>query len=69
MTDSSNVDRLLAQANEEATRMLELAREKSEDLIRRDITVFGSWFCFTSEFSEMLALYRQGLPLRDQATP
>jgi DNA repair exonuclease SbcCD ATPase subunit len=29
-------DRLLAQANEEATRMLELAREKSEDLIRRD---------------------------------
>lgn len=29
-------DRLLAQANEEATRMLDLAREKSDDLVRRD---------------------------------
>ncbi|NLV74082.1 MAG: zinc-binding dehydrogenase [Chloroflexi bacterium] len=39
-----------------------LSLSPSEDLIRRDITVFGSWFCFTSEFSEMLALYRQGFP-------
>lgn len=29
-------DRLMAQANEEATRMLELARQKSDELIRRD---------------------------------
>lgn len=29
-------DRILAQANEEATRMLDLAREKSDDLVRRD---------------------------------
>jgi DNA repair exonuclease SbcCD ATPase subunit len=29
-------DRLLAQANEEATRIVELARERSEELIKRD---------------------------------
>lgn len=29
-------DRMLAQANEEATRMLELARQKSDELVRRD---------------------------------
>src|SRR5690606_12055878 len=29
-------DRLIAQAKEEATRMLQLAREKSEELVRRD---------------------------------
>ena len=32
----------------------------SEDLIRRDITVFGSWFYFFSEFDAMVALYREG---------
>jgi len=32
----------------------------SEDLIRRDITMFGSWFFFASEFPQMLALYRAG---------
>ena len=29
-------DRLLAQANEEATRVLKLARERSEDMVNRD---------------------------------
>ena len=29
-------DRLMAQANEEATRLLELARQKSDELVRRD---------------------------------
>jgi hypothetical protein len=32
-------DRLMAQANEEATRMLELARERGDDLVRRDAIV------------------------------
>ncbi|NDJ87159.1 MAG: ATP synthase F0 subunit B [Chloroflexi bacterium] len=32
-------DRLLAQANEEATRMIELARQKNEDMISRDAIV------------------------------
>ncbi|MCC7495788.1 MAG: zinc-binding dehydrogenase [Fimbriimonadaceae bacterium] len=31
------------------------------DLIRRDITVFGSWFFHFREFPEMLDLYRRGL--------
>jgi len=32
-------DRLIAQANEEATRMLDLARQKSEELVQRDAIV------------------------------
>jgi hypothetical protein len=32
-------DRLIAQANEEATRMLDLARQKGEDLVQRDAIV------------------------------
>lgn len=36
----------------------------SDDLIRRDITLMGSWFFHYSEFPEMLALYRQGLELQ-----
>jgi hypothetical protein len=32
-------DRLLAQANEEATRMVELARDRSDDLVKRDAIV------------------------------
>lgn len=31
------------------------------DLIRRDITMFGSWFFHFREFPEMLDLYRRGL--------
>ncbi len=32
-------DRLIAQANEEATRMLDLARERSDELVKRDAIV------------------------------
>ncbi len=35
----------------------------SEDLIHRDITLMGSWFYHFSEFGDMLALYRNGLPV------
>jgi len=31
------------------------------DLIRRDITMFGSWFFHFREFPDMLDLYRRGL--------
>lgn len=40
----------------------------SEDLIRRDITVFGSWFYFFAEYPEMLALVHRGLPAGDLIT-
>ena len=40
----------------------------SEDLIRRDITVTGAWFYHFSEFTSMLALYRQGLRVGDLVT-
>lgn len=33
------------------------------DLIRRDITLFGSWFFHFREFPDMLALFRNGLAL------
>ena len=35
----------------------------SRDLIRRDITVMGSWFYHFGEHPEMLKLYREGLPV------
>ena len=35
----------------------------SEDLIRRDITLMGSWFYHYSDYPAMLDLYRQGLPI------
>ena len=38
------------------------------DLIRRDITVFGSWFFHFREFPEMLELYRRGLALEKLVT-
>lgn len=34
----------------------------SSDLIRRDITIMGSWFYHYAEYHEMLELYREGLP-------
>ena len=40
----------------------------SEDLIRRDITLFGSWFYFYSEFDAMVALYQQGFPAANLIT-
>ncbi|MCE5258100.1 MAG: zinc-binding dehydrogenase [Chloroflexi bacterium] len=40
----------------------------SDDFIRRDITMFGSWFFFAGEFPEMLALYRAGFPAADLIT-
>ena len=40
----------------------------SEDLIRRDITLFGSWFYFFNEFDAMVALYRQGFPATNLIT-
>lgn len=40
----------------------------SQDFIRRDITAFGSWFYHFGEFPDMLALYRQGLPVEKLVT-
>ena len=40
----------------------------SRDLIRRDLTAVGSWFYHFCEFPEMVALYRQGLPVADLVT-
>lgn len=40
----------------------------SDDFIRRDITAVGSWFYHFSEYPEMLALYRNGLPIGDLVT-
>lgn len=37
----------------------------SEDFIRRDITAVGAWFYHFCEFTEMLALYHDGLRVRD----
>lgn len=39
----------------------EVTLNVGSDLIRRDITVFGSWFFHFREFPEMLDLYRRGL--------
>lgn len=35
----------------------------SEDFIRRDITAVGSWFYHFHEYADMLALFRDGLPV------
>ena len=35
----------------------------SDDFIRRDITAVGSWYYHFSEYREMLALFRAGLPI------
>ncbi len=40
----------------------------SDDFIRRDITATGSWFYHYGEFPEMLALFRQGLPVSSLVT-
>ena len=40
----------------------------SEDFIRRDITVSGSWFYHFGEFLQMLDLYRRGLRVADLVT-
>lgn len=40
----------------------------SNHFIRRDITATGSWFYHFSEYSEMLALYRNGLRVADLVT-
>lgn len=40
----------------------------SDDLIRRDIGVQGSWFYHFSEFPEMLSLARNGLPVEKMIT-
>jgi threonine dehydrogenase-like Zn-dependent dehydrogenase len=40
----------------------------SEDFIRRDITAFGAWYYHFSEFGDMLALYRAGLPVNQLIT-
>jgi len=40
----------------------------SEDFIRRDITALGAWFYHFSEYAEMLALFRAGLPIESLVT-
>jgi len=40
----------------------------SEDFIRRDIMVTGSWFYHYSEYSAMLDLFRDGLPVESLIT-
>jgi threonine dehydrogenase-like Zn-dependent dehydrogenase len=37
----------------------------SEDFIRRDVHAAGAWFYHYREFTPMMALYRNGLPVRD----
>lgn len=40
----------------------------SADLIRRDITLMGSWFYHYAEYTKMLELYRKGLPVAKMIT-
>ncbi len=40
----------------------------SEHFIRRDITAVGSWFYHFAQFTPMLALYRDGLPVESLIT-
>jgi len=40
----------------------------SDHFIRRDVTAVGAWFYHFSEYSAMLACYRDGLPLHDLIT-
>ena len=42
--------------------------QPSRDLIRRDITVVGSWFYHFGEFPAMLAMHRNGLRVGDLVT-
>ena len=43
----------------------QLPLSPSDDFIRRDISAVGSWFYHFSEFADMLALYRSGLPVAE----
>lgn len=45
-----------------------VALSPSQDFIHRDIAAIGSWFYHFGEFPEMLALYRQGLPVEKLIT-
>ena len=40
----------------------------SDDFIRRDITATGSWFFHFCEFPEMVAMWRDGLPIQNLVT-
>lgn len=40
----------------------------SEDFIRRDITAVGSWYYHFHEYTEMLGLFRSGLPIAELIT-
>jgi len=40
----------------------------SQDFIRRDITALGAWYYHFAEFTQMLALYRQGLAVTSLIT-
>ncbi|MCC6442719.1 MAG: zinc-binding dehydrogenase [Armatimonadetes bacterium] len=46
----------------------EVTLHVGSDLIRRDITVFGSWFYHYREYPEMLELVRRGLAVQDLIT-
>ncbi|NUP98285.1 MAG: zinc-binding dehydrogenase [Armatimonadetes bacterium] len=46
----------------------EVTLNVGNDLIRRDIAVFGSWFFHFREYPDMLELYRRGLPLEKLVT-
>ncbi len=41
----------------------ELPISPSRDLIRKNLTLMGSWFYYYSEYPAMLDLYRRGLPI------
>lgn len=46
----------------------ELPLSPSEDFIRRDITALGAWFYHFCEYKDMLALYREGMPIASLIT-
>jgi threonine dehydrogenase-like Zn-dependent dehydrogenase len=46
----------------------EVTLHVGEHLIRRDITLFGSWFYHFREYPEMLELVRRGLPVQKLIT-
>lgn len=46
----------------------EVSLHVGSDLIRRDITLFGSWFYHIREYPEMLDLVRRGLPVEKLIT-
>lgn len=45
-----------------------LSLSPSDDFIRRDITMFGSWFYQYAEVPAMIALYRRGMRVTDLVT-